>query len=65
MKCQEARENYIMRSSTICTLFQIVFSLVKEDEVVGHIARMEEIRNAYKILVGKSEGKKALGISER
>jgi hypothetical protein len=23
----------------------------------GHIARMEDIRNAYNILVGKSEGK--------
>jgi hypothetical protein len=25
---------------------------------VGHIARMGEMRNAYKILVGKSEGKR-------
>jgi len=27
----------------------------------GHIARLEKIRNAYKILVGKPEGKRSLG----
>jgi hypothetical protein len=27
----------------------------------GHVARMEEKRNAYRILVGKSEGKRPLG----
>jgi hypothetical protein len=27
----------------------------------GHIARMEEVRNAYNILVGKPEGKRPLG----
>jgi hypothetical protein len=27
---------------------------------VGHVAHMEEMRNAYKILVGKPEGKKLL-----
>jgi hypothetical protein len=28
---------------------------------VGHVARMGEKRNAYRILVGKSEGKRPLG----
>jgi hypothetical protein len=28
---------------------------------VVHAARMEDIRNAYKVLVGKAEGKKPLG----
>jgi hypothetical protein len=28
---------------------------------VGHVARMGEMRNAYKIVVGKTEGKKPLG----
>jgi hypothetical protein len=28
---------------------------------VGHVARMEEKRNAYRLLVGKPEGKKPLG----
>jgi hypothetical protein len=27
----------------------------------GHVARMGETRNAYKISVGKSEGKRPLG----
>jgi hypothetical protein len=27
----------------------------------GHVARMRETRNAYRILVGKPEGKKPLG----
>jgi len=29
--------------------------------LAGHIARMGETRNSYKILIGKSEGKKQLG----
>jgi hypothetical protein len=28
----------------------------------GHVARMGEKRNAYRILVGKTEGKRPLGI---
>jgi hypothetical protein len=28
---------------------------------VGHVARMEEKRNAYRILVGKPGGKRSLG----
>jgi len=27
----------------------------------GHVARMDAMRNAYKILVGKPEGKRPLG----
>ena len=27
----------------------------------GHIARMEQSKNAYRVLVGKSEGKRPLG----
>jgi hypothetical protein len=35
---------------------------MEEDERwAGHVARIREIRNAYKILVGKPEGKRALG----
>jgi hypothetical protein len=30
---------------------------VKEDEMGGHIAQMVEKRNAYRLLVGKTEGK--------
>jgi hypothetical protein len=31
----------------------------------GHVARMGEKRNAYRLLVGKSEGKRPLGRSRR
>jgi hypothetical protein len=31
----------------------------------GHVARMVEKRNAYRLLVGKSEGKRPLGIPRR
>ena len=31
----------------------------------GHIARMEQSRNAYRVLVGKPEGKRPLGIPRR
>jgi hypothetical protein len=31
----------------------------------GHIARMEDTRNAYRILVGKPEGKRPLGKPRR
>jgi hypothetical protein len=31
--------------------------------LAGHVARLGEKRNAYKILVGKSEGKRPLGRS--
>jgi len=32
---------------------------------VGNVARMGEMRNAYKILVGKREGKRQLGRPRR
>jgi hypothetical protein len=32
---------------------------------VGHVARMEEKRNAYSLLVGKPEGKRSLGRPRR
>jgi hypothetical protein len=28
---------------------------------VGHVAQMEQVRNAYRILLGKPEGKRPLG----
>jgi hypothetical protein len=31
----------------------------------GHVVRMEEMRNAYNILVGKPEGKRPLGRPKR
>jgi hypothetical protein len=34
---------------------------VKEDEMDGDVERMGKKRNAYRILVGKPEGKRLLG----
>jgi hypothetical protein len=34
---------------------------IKENEVSGHEARMEEEINVYRVLVGKTEGKRPLG----
>jgi hypothetical protein len=36
----------------------------REMKWVGHVACMEEMRNAYIILVGRPEGKKPLGRSK-
>jgi hypothetical protein len=38
---------------------------VKEDELAGHVARMGEMKNAYRTLVGKPEGKRPLGSARR
>jgi hypothetical protein len=38
---------------------------VKRDEMGGHVARMGEKKNAYRILVSKPEGKIPLGIPRR
>ena len=32
---------------------------------VGHVARMEKSRNAYRVLAGKPEGKRPLGRTRR
>jgi hypothetical protein len=40
-----------------------IIRMIKSRRVgwAGHVARMGEIRNAYRILVGKPEGKRPLG----
>jgi hypothetical protein len=49
-----------MRGSVICT--PNIIRIIKSRRIrwAGHIAHMGEIRNAYKILVGKPEGKRPL-----
>jgi hypothetical protein len=51
MKWQEVGENCIMRSFIACTLLQVYLEC-STNEGVG---------NGYRILVGKSEGKRPLG----
>ena len=51
-----------MRSLTVCTAHQYYSSdQTDKNEMVGHVARMEEWRGIYRILVGKPEGKRPLG----
>jgi len=51
-----------MRSFINFTLHQIL--MIKPRRMSrGHVARMEEMRNAYKFSIRKSEGKRSLGRS--
>jgi hypothetical protein len=47
-----------MRSFIIYSVHQI---LLGEGEMRGHVVHMGEMRNAYKILVRRPEGKRSLG----
>jgi hypothetical protein len=51
-----------MRSFITCTFLRII-RIIKSRRMrwPGHVARMEEKRNAYRILVGKPEGERPLG----
>jgi len=67
-KWRLAGKDWIMRSFTTCKLQQILLGWSSQggwDGIgwVGHLARTEEMRNAYNILVGKSEGERPLGMS--
>jgi len=65
-KWRETGEDCIMRSFIICTLHQILFGRSNQGGLVeGHEAHIGDMRNAYKILVGKSEGTRSLGKSRR
>jgi hypothetical protein len=48
--------NFIWDTEIFFLLFE-----VSEDEMVGHVARMGEVRGAYNILVGRPEGRRPLG----
>jgi hypothetical protein len=50
-----------MRSFIICTLHHIVWVVKIEGDEMGPIAQMGEMRNVYKILVGKPQRERLLG----
>jgi hypothetical protein len=55
-------KNFVMRSFIIHTLFQISSWLSDQgDEWLGHVVYVGEVRNAFKILVRKFEGKRLFG----
>jgi hypothetical protein len=55
-----------MRSFITFTLTpSIIITIKSRIRWAGHVARMGEKRNAYRILVGKPEGKRPLGRPRR
>ena len=50
-----------MRSFMICTTHQILFGWSRRIRWAGHVARIGEMRVAYRVLVGNPEGKRPLG----
>jgi hypothetical protein len=58
-KWQEAGEDCIMRSFITCTLHQIL-RVMKSMMIrwAGHVTRMREMRNPYRIFVRKPEAKR-------
>jgi hypothetical protein len=60
---QEVRENYIPEELHNLYSSPSIIRMIKSRRMrwVGHVARIGEKRNAYRILVGKPEGKRPLG----
>jgi hypothetical protein len=56
-----------MKSFMICTLRPSIIRIMKAKRMrwAGHVARMLEKRNAYRLLVRKPEGRRPLGTSGR
>jgi hypothetical protein len=56
-----------MRSFITCTLFPSIIRMIKSRSMkwAGHVARMWENKNAYRILVANPEGKRPLGKPRR
>ena len=62
IKLQEDGESYIMLSYMHCILHLIIRNLkLRRLRWAKHVACMEKIRNAYRILVGKPEGNRPIG----
>jgi hypothetical protein len=58
---------YLWRNFTVCSPDQILFGWSDEWRIrlAGHLARLGEKRNAYRICVWKPEGKRSLGRPRR
>jgi hypothetical protein len=63
-KQQEDGENYIIKSFIACTNRHVIRGVKsRRMKWADHVIRTGEVRNAYKILVGETEGKRPLGRS--
>ena len=63
----ENGESYIMLSYTHCIKSPNIIRNLKSRRLrwTGYVARMEQFRNAYRVLVGKPVRKRPLGIPKR
>ena len=59
-------EGFTMRNFIVCTV-HLIIKVIKSRRLrwIGHIARMEEGRSAFKILTGKPTRKRPLGRPKR
>jgi hypothetical protein len=57
----------MMRSSIVCALAKYDIWMIKSRKMklAGHIAHMDDTRNAFTILVGNCEGEKPFGRPRR
>jgi hypothetical protein len=62
--CKKMPINFTMSVSLVCSLISLpsAITMIKSRWMrwAGHVARMEEKRNANRLLVGKPEGKRPL-----
>ena len=66
MKLQERRKLHNAELHALYSSHNIIRNLnSRRLRWVGHVARMEQFRNAYRVLVGKYEGKRLLGRPRR
>jgi hypothetical protein len=59
-KWQEAGEDCIMRSFITCTLHQNVIRVIRSRRLrwEGNVARIGDMRNAYKVIIREPDGKR-------
>ena len=65
--CKGGNESYIMLSYMHCIIRHNTIRSLKSRRLrwAGHVARMKLSRNAFRVLVGKPEGKRPLGRPRR
>jgi hypothetical protein len=62
--CELKKWNYIMRSFLFCKSSRYSISVItwRRMQWVGYVVYVGEVRNLYKILVGKRDGQRTPGI---